>query len=76
MMEFGTVNPSEAAKEYASLDEFPEKSPEDVEEKKKKYAALTESDSMANVKSIVRRLDCCFLLATKRYVLIHQLMLP
>ena len=45
MTEFGTVNPPEAAKEYASLDDFTEKSPEDVEKKKKKYAALTESDS-------------------------------
>jgi hypothetical protein len=43
IIEFVSSDQSKQAKEYASLDDFLEKSPEDVEEKKKRYAALTRS---------------------------------
>jgi hypothetical protein len=40
MVEFESVDQSKQGKEYASLDDFLEKSPDDVEEKKKRYNAL------------------------------------
>jgi len=43
MVEFESADQPKQAKEYASLDDFLEKSPEDVEEKKKRYDALTNS---------------------------------
>lgn len=43
MIEFESVSQKKQAKEYASLDDFLEKSPEDVEEKKKRYNALINS---------------------------------
>ncbi len=43
MIEFESVSREKQAKEYASLDDFLEKSPEDVEEKKKKYNVLISS---------------------------------
>jgi hypothetical protein len=45
MIEFGSRDQFKQAKDFASLDDFLEKSPEDVEEKKKRYAALTKSSA-------------------------------
>lgn len=41
--EFGFVGQTERAKDYAMLDDFVERSTDDVSEKKKKYCALTDS---------------------------------
>ena len=43
IIEFGSIDQSKQAKNFSLLEDFLEKSPDDVEEKKKRYEALTES---------------------------------
>ena len=50
MMEFGSFDQFKEAKDFASLDDFLEKSPEDVEQKKNRYSALTDSAARKKAK--------------------------
>ena len=63
MIEFSSRDQSGKAKEFASLDDFLEKS-QGMLKRKRKDIRLDRVFNMANFKGFVGHLDCCFLLAT------------